>query len=93
MADQTSIYEATLACCQVLRDSAAVPALQEWAENCLADLKLWANGAGALKVGKASLDSRLTSNPDAKVFVVNLLGMLQAFIEGCVETGIAKTSL
>ncbi|GLA99423.1 hypothetical protein AtubIFM57143_008112 [Aspergillus tubingensis] len=87
MADQTSIYEATLACCQVLRDSAAVPALQEWAENCLADLKLWANGAGALKVGKASLDSRLTSNPDAKVFVVNLLGMLQAFIEGCVETG------
>ncbi|GAQ45149.1 hypothetical protein AKAW_06169 [Aspergillus niger] len=86
MADQTSIYEATLACCQVLRDSAAVPALQEWAENCLADLKLWANGAGALKVGKASLDSRLTSNPDAKVFVVNLLGMLQAFIEGCVET-------
>ncbi|OJZ81317.1 hypothetical protein ASPFODRAFT_222994 [Aspergillus luchuensis CBS 106.47] len=87
MADQPSIYEATLACYQVFRDSAAVPALQEWAENCSADLKLWANGAGALKVGKASLDARLTSNPDARVFVVNLLGMLQAFVERCVETG------
>ncbi|RAK89626.1 hypothetical protein BO79DRAFT_227827 [Aspergillus costaricaensis CBS 115574] len=69
MADQPSIHEATLACYQVFRDSAAVPALQEWAENCLADLKLWANGAGALKVGKASLDARLTSNQDAKDFV------------------------
>ncbi|GAT22687.1 hypothetical protein RIB2604_01601020 [Aspergillus luchuensis] len=87
MADQSSIYEATLACYQVFRGSAAVPALQEWAENCLADLKLWANGAGALKVGKASLDASLTSNPDARDFVVNLLGMLQVFVERCVETG------
>ncbi|GLB04923.1 hypothetical protein AtubIFM57258_010949 [Aspergillus tubingensis] len=87
MADQPSIYEATLACHEVFRDSAALPALQEWTENCLADLKLWANGAGALKVGKASLDARLASNADAKVFVVNLLGMLRAFVERCVETG------
>ncbi|PWY64409.1 hypothetical protein BO83DRAFT_455369 [Aspergillus eucalypticola CBS 122712] len=73
MADQPSIIEATLACHQIFRHSAAVPALQEWAENCLADLKLWANGAGALKVGKASLDTRLTSNPDAKIFVNDFL--------------------
>ncbi|KAI3048308.1 hypothetical protein CBS147352_6322 [Aspergillus niger] len=87
MADQVTIYEATLACHRVFRDSAAVPTLQEWAENRVADLNLWASGAGALQVGKASLDARLSSNPDAKIFVVNLLGMLQVFVERCVETG------
>ncbi|KAL3263430.1 hypothetical protein ABHI18_001819 [Aspergillus niger] len=92
MADQVTIYEATLACHRVFRDSAAVPTLQEWAENRLADLNLWASGAGALKVGKASLDARLSSNPDAKIFVVNLLGMLQAFVERCVETGTVESS-
>ncbi|GKZ34749.1 hypothetical protein AbraIFM66950_005105 [Aspergillus brasiliensis] len=67
MASQSAIYEATLVCRQAFRDAAAMPSLQEWAENCLADLNLWANGAGALKVGKASLDARLSSNPDAKM--------------------------
>ncbi|KAJ5807718.1 hypothetical protein N7447_011174 [Penicillium robsamsonii] len=87
MADQLAIYDATLACHQVFRDLGAVPILEEWAENCLADLNLWANGAGALKVGKASLDARLSSNLDAKIFVVNLLRMLQGFVEKCVEIG------
>lgn len=92
MADQVTIYEATLACHRVFRDSAAVPTLQEWAENRVADLNLWASGAGALQVGKASLDARLSSNPDAKIFVVNLLGMLQVFVERCVETGTVESS-
>ncbi|GCB23186.1 hypothetical protein AAWM_06071 [Aspergillus awamori] len=92
MADQVTIYEATLACHRVFRDSAAVPTLQEWAENRVADLNLWASGAGALKVGNASLDARLSSNPDAKIFLVNLLGMLQAFVERCVETGTVESS-
>ncbi|KAL2813560.1 hypothetical protein BJX63DRAFT_421200 [Aspergillus granulosus] len=87
MADQLAIYDATLACHQVFRDSRAVPVLEEWGENCLADLNLWANGAGALKVGKASLDARLSSNLDAKIFVVNLLRMLQGLAEKCVEIG------
>ncbi|GAM43723.1 hypothetical protein TCE0_060f18765 [Talaromyces pinophilus] len=87
MAGQVAIYDATLACHHVFRDLVAVPILEEWAENCLADLNLWANGAGALKVGKASLDARLSSNLDAKNFVVNLLRMLQAFAEKCVELG------
>ena len=90
MEDQLDIYEATLACRQVFRDSGAVPILQEWAENCLADLNLWADGAGASKVGKASLDARLSLSQDAKTFVVNLLGMLQAFVERCIEEGISK---
>ncbi|KAL4935315.1 hypothetical protein BDV06DRAFT_217514 [Aspergillus oleicola] len=93
MEDQLAIYDATLACHQVFQDSGAVPILEEWAENCLADLNLWANGAGALKVGKASLDARLSSNPDAKIFVVNLLKMLQGFVEKCVGIGIIKTLL
>ncbi|KAL4780809.1 hypothetical protein BJX76DRAFT_34859 [Aspergillus varians] len=87
MADQLAIYDATLACRQVFQDLGAVPILEEWAENRLADLNLWANGAGALKVGKASLDARLSSNLDAKIFVVNLLRMLQGFVEKCAELG------
>ncbi|KAF7179990.1 hypothetical protein CNMCM7691_009043 [Aspergillus felis] len=87
MAGQRAIYDATLACHQVLRDLGALPVLEEWAEDCLADLNLWANGAGALKVGKASLDARLSLNLDAKIFVVNLLRMLQGFVEKCVEIG------
>ncbi|KAF3396842.1 hypothetical protein DPV78_007878 [Talaromyces pinophilus] len=93
MAGQVAIYDATLACHDVFRDLVAVPILEEWAENCLADLNLWANGAGALKVGKASLDARLSSNLDAKNFVVNLLRMLQAFAEKCVELGMIEISL
>lgn len=93
MADELAIYDATLACYHVFRDMGAVPILEEWAENCLADLNLWANGVGALKVGKASLDARLSSNLDAKIFVVNLLGMLQGFVEKCGEIGIIETSL
>ncbi|KAL6232371.1 hypothetical protein BDW75DRAFT_21914 [Aspergillus navahoensis] len=87
MADQLAIRDATLACHRVFRDLVAVPILEEWAENCLADLNLWANGAGALKVGKASLDARLSSNLDAKIFVVNLLRMLQGFVERCADIG------
>lgn len=91
MADQVIIYEVILVCHRVFRHSAAVPTLQEWAENRVADLNLWASGAGALRVGKAFLDARLFLNPDAKIFVVNLLGMLQAFVERCVETGTVKS--
>ncbi|KAE8320572.1 hypothetical protein BDV39DRAFT_211546 [Aspergillus sergii] len=87
MADQFAIYDATLACYQVFRGSVTVPILEEWAENCLADLNLWAYGAGAVKVGEASLDARLSSNLDAKVFVVNILRMLRGFVEKCVEIG------
>ncbi|OJJ73114.1 hypothetical protein ASPBRDRAFT_53345 [Aspergillus brasiliensis CBS 101740] len=93
MADQLAIFEATSACRQAFRDSAAVPILQEWAENCLAELNLWADGAGALKVAEASLDDRLSSSPDAKIFVVNLLGMLQAFVESCFQIGTIETLL
>lgn len=93
MADQLAIYDTTLACHKVVRDLGAVPVLEEWAENCLADFNLWANGAGALKVGKASLDARLSSNLDAKIFVVGLLQMLQSFVEKCLEIGIIKTLL
>lgn len=93
MADQLAICDATLACHQAFRDLGAVPILEEWSENCLADLNLWANGAGALKVGKASLDARLSSNLDAKIFVVNLLRMLQGLVEKCVEIGIIETLL
>ncbi|KAL3479410.1 hypothetical protein BJX99DRAFT_222568, partial [Aspergillus californicus] len=87
MADQLAIYDTTLACHKVVRDLGAIPVLEEWAENCLADFNLWANGAGALKVGKASLDARLSSNLDAKIFVVSLLQMLQSFVEKCLEIG------
>ncbi|CAI7654280.1 unnamed protein product [Penicillium bialowiezense] len=55
----------------------------EWAENRLADMNLWISGTGACARGRASLDSRLASKPEACDVIVNLLHLLDAIIEEC----------
>jgi hypothetical protein len=57
----------------------------EECENCLVGFNLWAIPTCALQIGELSLDSQLFSNPHARHFVINFLGMLQAFEEKCVD--------
>ena len=59
----------------------------EWAENRLADFNLWASGVGASVQGKASLDARLATRPDARDAVANLLDVLTGAIGECKELG------
>ncbi|KAL4985725.1 hypothetical protein BDW68DRAFT_198581 [Aspergillus falconensis] len=62
-----------------------VPALNEdeWAENRLADMNLWISGTGACARGRASLDSRLASRPEARDVIINLLRLLGTVIDEC----------
>lgn len=59
----------------------------EWAENRLADFNLWANGIGALALGRASLDSRLALWPELQDAVINLLRLLELVTEDCIGQG------
>lgn len=67
----------------------------EWAENRLADFKLWAKGAGALAPDGASLDHRLSSNEETHSIILNLLLMLAVLVEDCmnVATDPGRTAL
>ena len=60
---------------------------QEWAENRLADFKLWTMGAGALAPGRASLDHRLSSRPEIHTVVINLILMLEVLVADCIHAG------
>ncbi|KIY03000.1 uncharacterized protein Z520_01466 [Fonsecaea multimorphosa CBS 102226] len=58
---------------------------REWAENKLADFRLWASGigAGTADTGKMSLGARLSQKPNLLNIFAGLLRMLQHFIEEC----------
>lgn len=86
MASPSTILDATMLCRQIFKSATQYPRLmdQEWAENRLADFKLWAKGAGALAPGKASLDHRLASSAETHSIILNLLVMLSMLMEDCI---------
>ncbi|KAJ5707131.1 hypothetical protein N7488_006932 [Penicillium malachiteum] len=55
-----------------------VPTLQwdEWGRACVADMERWISDTGACDPGRASLDSKLASQPESRDLVVNLLSQL-----------------
>lgn len=59
----------------------------EWAENRLAEFKLWAATTGALAGGVASLDVRLITEPDTKNLVKGLLALLTQCLRKCKRLG------
>lgn len=59
----------------------------EWAENRLAEFKLWAAGTGAFASDKASLDARLSANWETKSIIKNLLILLTSCINKCQTIG------
>ncbi|KAL3482044.1 hypothetical protein BJX99DRAFT_253167 [Aspergillus californicus] len=81
-----SISNATIACRQTFSAATRISRLMEgeWAENRMADFNLWAAGAGASTTGKASLDYRLRTNPQALRIVTNLLLILKALVDDCI---------
>lgn len=86
MASPSTILDATMLCRQIFKSATQYPRVmdQEWAENRLADFKLWAKGAGALAPGKASLDHRLASSAETHSIILNLLVMLSMLMEDCI---------
>lgn len=79
------IHEASERCVESFTKCLEFPALQEnqWAENRLADMNLWISNIGACARGRASLDSRLASRPDAHDVILNLLRLLAILIDEC----------
>lgn len=59
----------------------------EWAENRLAEFKLWTATTGALAGDAASLDARLITEPDTKDLVNGLLVLLAQCLEKCKRFG------
>lgn len=86
---EEAIYNATQICRKSLSDCIQSDELMqnEWAENRLADFNLWASGLGASVQGRASLDARLASRPDAQDAVANLLQVLTDAVEHCKALG------
>ncbi|KAF5662959.1 transcription factor C2H2 [Fusarium heterosporum] len=62
----------------------------EWAENRLAEFKLWAGGVGAFASDRASLDARLAVEWETKSLVTSILILLRACIERCWSYGIEE---
>lgn len=79
------IKKAAQQCVEGFTQCLEVPALKEneWAENRLADMNLWISGTGACARGRASLDSRLVSRPEACDVIANLLRLLNTVIDEC----------
>ncbi|KAF3315180.1 hypothetical protein TWF173_004071 [Orbilia oligospora] len=85
MFESQPIRAATAECRKSISTCLVVPRLKEggWAENRLIDFNLWATGAGVSAKGKLSLDQRLSTKPDVQSTLVNLLKLLQMFVEDC----------
>ncbi|KAK6352550.1 hypothetical protein TWF730_009374 [Orbilia blumenaviensis] len=81
------IHAAATNCRKCLATSLTIPRLKEngWAENRFIDFNLWAAGAGVSARGKLSLDQRLSTRPEVQNTIVNLLELLQMFVENCQE--------
>lgn len=84
---EQGIKEAAQQCVDLFTRCLQNPPLMEneWAENRLADMNLWISGTGACARGRASLDSRLASRPEAHDVIVNLLRLLSTMIDECLK--------
>ncbi|KAK8876779.1 transcription factor Zn C2H2 protein [Apiospora arundinis] len=92
-----SIYEAATKCRDSFLPCLTIAGLMEleWAENRLADFNLWANGIGAFAGHRASLDERLSRDPDTRSIIIHVLELLQSCVQQCqsLEKSSAKDSL
>ncbi|KAK6857347.1 protein phosphatase-1 [Apiospora arundinis] len=88
-----SIYEATTKCRDSFLPCLTIAGLMEleWAENRLADFNLWANGIGAFATNRASLDERLSRDPDTRSIIVHVLELLQSCVQQCQSLGNSST--
>ncbi|KAF3190604.1 hypothetical protein TWF788_008124 [Orbilia oligospora] len=84
---EETILDATITTRENLRHCLLVPRLTRngWAENRLLDFNLWCAGAGVFADGKLSFDHRLAAKPEILASVIDLLHLLNIFIENCVE--------
>ncbi|PYH34855.1 retropepsin-like aspartic protease, partial [Aspergillus neoniger CBS 115656] len=84
---EQGIKEAAQQCVDLFTQCLQNPPLMEneWAENRLADMNLWISGTGACARGRASLDSRLASRPEAHDVIFNLLRLLSTMIDECLK--------
>ncbi|UKZ70729.1 uncharacterized protein TrAtP1_011700 [Trichoderma atroviride] len=80
-----TISQASADCLQSFTDCLAVESLgkDEWAENRLADFNLWVSGTGASAQKRASLDSRLALEPQAREVILTLLNHLAEAVNRC----------
>ncbi|KAL3293052.1 Pfs NACHT and Ankyrin domain protein [Colletotrichum asianum] len=80
-----SIAAVAAKCRDSLLQCTNIPTLMqlEWAENRLAEFKLWTATTGALAGDAASLDARLITEPDTKDLVNGLLVLLAHCLEKC----------
>ncbi|KAK7971498.1 hypothetical protein PG989_016514 [Apiospora arundinis] len=80
-----SIYEAATKCRDSFLPCLTIARLMEleWAENRLADFNLWANGIGAFAGSRASLDERLSRDPDTRNIIIHVLELLQSCVQQC----------
>ncbi|KAF5535539.1 ankyrin repeat-containing protein [Fusarium mexicanum] len=87
------IFNATSACRSSLQSCLSIKplAVNDWAENRLADFNLWAAGVGASAKTKASLDWRLHYQPEVRVVLVSLLITLRDYIEECKDRGLIES--
>ncbi|KAH8699354.1 hypothetical protein GQ44DRAFT_832153 [Phaeosphaeriaceae sp. PMI808] len=84
----SSIADATISCRQSLTKCLDVKSLKDdWAEDRLADFKLWDAGVGASSNRKSSLEERLASKPHVRNVVLNLLMVIKITIDQCGELG------
>ncbi|KAH8796746.1 hypothetical protein BGZ57DRAFT_19983 [Hyaloscypha finlandica] len=83
-----NIADATTACRNSLTECLAIESLrEEWAEDRLADFKLWDASVGASSNKKASLEERLILKPHVRNVVLDLLIVLKSTIDQCRELG------
>ncbi|KAK8092842.1 hypothetical protein PG999_014429 [Apiospora kogelbergensis] len=88
-----SILEAATKCRDAFLQCTACADLMklEWAENRLADFNLWANGIGAFAGHRASVDDRLSHDPDTRNIIAHVLGLLQSCIQQCLSIANSST--
>lgn len=81
----SSIGDVAWQCRAALQQCVAIPVLMEleWAENRLAEFKMWAQTTGAFAGEKASLDARLALEPDVQNLVMSMLILLHGCVERC----------
>lgn len=84
-----TISQASAECLQSFTDCLDVEPLgkEEWAENRLADFNLWVSGTGASAQKRASLDSRLALEPQAREVILALLNQLTEAVGQCKALG------
>jgi hypothetical protein len=84
----SNIADAAIACQDSLTSCSTISYLwDEWAENRLADFRLWDASIGASSKSGSSLEDRLISTPRMKSVILGLLNVLKVTIDEGRELG------